>query len=72
MHGSSEDQRGAIRPEFNRSIMMDFQGAKITSDVGFLLLREIDNGAEVAICSKTGERAAKLTQRRELASLDRF
>jgi len=31
-----------IRPDFNRSIMIDFQGAKITSDVGFLLLREMD------------------------------
>ena len=26
----------------NRAIMIDFQGAKITSDTGFLLLREID------------------------------
>jgi len=31
-----------IRPDFNRAIMIDFQGAKITSDVGFILLREID------------------------------
>ena len=42
MHGSGEDQKEAIRPEFNRSIELDFLGAKITSDVGFLLLREID------------------------------
>jgi hypothetical protein len=39
---NGEDQKEAIRPEFNRSIMMDFQGAKITSDVGFLFLRELD------------------------------
>ena len=35
MRRNGEDQKEAIRPEFNRSIMMDFQGAKITSDVGF-------------------------------------
>jgi hypothetical protein len=38
-----EKERETIRPEFNRSIMIDFQGAKITSDTGFLLLREIDD-----------------------------
>ena len=42
MRRNGEDQEQAIRPDFNRSIMMDFKGAKITSDVGFLLLREID------------------------------
>jgi hypothetical protein len=31
-----------IRPGFNRAIMIDFQGDKITLDVGFLLMREID------------------------------
>jgi hypothetical protein len=39
---SGEAQKGVIRPDFNRAIMVDFQGAKITSDVGFLLVREID------------------------------
>ena len=42
MHGSGEEQNETIRPEFDRSIMIDFQGAKITSDKGFLLLRQID------------------------------
>lgn len=42
MRRNGEDQEQAIRPDFNRSIMTDFKGAKITSDVGFLLLREID------------------------------
>ncbi len=37
-----EKERATIRPEFDRSIMVDFQGAKITSDTGFLLLREMD------------------------------
>jgi hypothetical protein len=39
---SGESQKEVIRPDFNRAIMIDFQGAKITSDVGFLLVREID------------------------------
>jgi len=43
MVGSGEEGSKTIRPEFNRSIMIDFQGAKITSDTGFLLLREIDD-----------------------------
>ena len=42
MQGSGEEQREAIRPGFNPSIMIDFQGATIASDKGFLLLREID------------------------------
>jgi hypothetical protein len=42
MRGSGEEQRETIRPEFNPAIMIDFQGAKITSDTGFLLLGEID------------------------------
>ena len=41
MAGSGEEQRETIRPEFNPAIMIDFQSAKITSDTGFLLLREI-------------------------------
>lgn len=38
-----ESQKEVIRPDFNRAILIDFQGAKITSDVGFLLMREIDD-----------------------------
>ena len=42
MVGHGEKERETIRPEFDRSIMIDFQGAKITSDTGLLLLRAID------------------------------
>jgi hypothetical protein len=42
MVGSGEKERETIPPQFDRSIMIDFQGAKITLDTGFLLLREID------------------------------
>ena len=40
---SGESRKGVSRPDFNRSILMDFMGATITSDVGFLLMREIDD-----------------------------
>jgi len=40
--GCGESQREAIRPDFNRAIMIDFQGATISSDTGFILLREVD------------------------------
>ena len=39
---NGEEERDTIRTDFDRSMMIDFQGAKITSDTGFLLLREID------------------------------
>ena len=43
MLNSGENQKEVIRPDFNRTIMIDFHGATITSDVGFLLMREIDD-----------------------------
>jgi hypothetical protein len=42
MLDSGESQKEVIWSDFNRAIMIDFQGAKITSDAGFLVLREID------------------------------
>jgi len=47
MLGNGEAQNRIIRPEFNRSIVIDFIGAKITSDAGFLALREIDERLKV-------------------------
>ncbi len=37
-----EKKTGTIRPDFDRSISTDFQGATITTDTGFLLMREIN------------------------------
>ncbi|MGO8944138.1 MAG: hypothetical protein ACLQJ7_10755 [Syntrophobacteraceae bacterium] len=37
-----DKQTGTTRPEFDRSISIDFHGAKITTDTGFLVTREID------------------------------
>ena len=42
MFVSGESRKEVIRPDFNQAILIDFQGAKLTSDVGFLLVREID------------------------------
>jgi len=42
MLGEGGSPKVALRPDFNRSILVDFQGAKISSDTGFLLLREMD------------------------------
>ena len=41
MLGNGEAKKEAIRPDFNKSIFIDFSGAKITSDAGFLLMREV-------------------------------
>jgi hypothetical protein len=40
---NGESRKEVIQPDFNRAIRIDFQGAQITSDTGFLLLREIDD-----------------------------
>jgi hypothetical protein len=42
MPAVGDKQKETIRPDFDRSISIDFQDAKITSDTGFLLMREID------------------------------
>jgi len=36
-------QKEVTRPDVNRAILIDFQGAKITSNGGFLLVRKIDD-----------------------------
>ena len=47
MLGNGEAQKKAIRPDFNRSIFIDFAGAKITSDAGFLLMWEVDHKFDI-------------------------
>ena len=42
MLGNGEGEKKAIRPDFNKSIFIDFAGAKLTSDAGFLLMREVE------------------------------
>jgi hypothetical protein len=33
---------GALRPDFNRRIKLDFQGSSLSSDTDCLMFREID------------------------------
>ena len=47
MLGDGGSQKEALRPNFDRSIMIDFRGAKISSDTGFLLLREMDERFDI-------------------------
>jgi hypothetical protein len=44
---NGETKNDAIRLDFNKSIFIDFAGAKITSDAGFLMLREVDQRFDV-------------------------
>jgi len=37
-----EKQKESIRPTFDKSIQTGFQGTKITSDTGFLLMPEVN------------------------------
>jgi hypothetical protein len=37
-----EKKKKNIRPAFDKSIHIDFKGATITSEIGFLILRELD------------------------------
>ena len=41
MRAVGAEQRGTIKPDFERSISIDFQGVKITTDTGFLLMRYV-------------------------------
>ncbi len=47
MLGDGGSQKEALRPAFDRSIMIDFRGARISSDTGFLLLREMDERFDI-------------------------
>jgi hypothetical protein len=40
---NGETKNDAIRPDFNKSIFIDFAGAKITSDAGFLMMRRLSD-----------------------------
>ena len=42
MRAVGDEKTESIRPQFDRSISIDFGGAKMTSDTGFLIMREID------------------------------
>ncbi|MDP6367905.1 MAG: IS1380 family transposase, partial [Nitrospinota bacterium] len=45
--GGGGGQKEVLGPDFNRSILVDFQGAIISSDTGFLVLREMDGRFDI-------------------------
>ncbi len=67
-------KKGCFRVQFNRRIKLEFHGAKVTSDAGLLLYRELDEvlgltaiGSENVVEERTGKniqhgRAALLRQ----------
>ena len=42
MNQAGERENSSVIPSFNKTIRIDFRGAKISSDAGVLMLREID------------------------------
>ena len=51
MSGTAEGDFCTIQPEFNASIRLGFGSARLTSDTGFLLLREVDERLNVLTSS---------------------
>ncbi len=47
MNQAGERKTNTVFPNFNRSIRIDFRGAKISSDTGILMLREIDQSFNI-------------------------
>ena len=47
MYDAGEAEKEVIRPDFNRSVQLDFRGTKITSDTGVLMLREVDERFDI-------------------------
>lgn len=49
MNQTGERKTDTVFPSFNRSIRIDFRGAKISSDTGILMLREIDQRFNITV-----------------------
>lgn len=42
LEDGDESSKEYLRPDFDHSISMDFQGATLLQDTGFILMRELD------------------------------
>jgi hypothetical protein len=66
MAGVGGRHNEAIHPSFDRSIPIDFKGAKIISDTGLLLMRQVDEGAPLT----QGERSAAIKKTKPNCSIN--
>jgi hypothetical protein len=66
---AGEADRGALRPDFDRRLMLQFRGSAITSDGGLLAYRELDDalgltdtGADALADARTGKNGRHLLE----------
>ena len=60
-----EARQDALRLDFDRRLKLEFHGAQVTSDAGFLAYRELDNVLDLTSAIATGPhdiRTGKNTQ----------